>query len=163
MKIHEVSISDAYAWRSRCISLLMMVQTSSALTKRPSYRLNAFSTTLREFHGGASSALHSRWPMEWFWWFLVVLKAMKATRRHLAKPTSCASLVIFKLRWISFLPEFWVFRLRVFKILRKHQIARRMVYVRPLNSQRQPRSRKVHRHRLLNSSKKNHKSSLGGL
>ena len=66
MKIHEVSISDAYAWHPRCISLLMMAQTSGALTKRPSYRLNAFSTTLREFHGGASSALHSRWPMEWF-------------------------------------------------------------------------------------------------
>ena len=64
MRIHEVSISDACAWHSRCISLLMMAQTSSALTKRPSYRLNAFSATLREFHGGASSALHSRWPME---------------------------------------------------------------------------------------------------
>ena len=31
----------------------------------------------------------------------------------------------------------------VFKILRKHQIARRMVHVRPLNSQGQPGSRKV--------------------
>ena len=35
-------MGDAFAWRSRCISLLRMVQTSSALTKRPSYWLNQY-------------------------------------------------------------------------------------------------------------------------
>ena len=139
-------MGDAYAWRSRCISLLMMVQTSSALTKRPAYRLNAFSTTLCEFHGAASPALHFGSPVKWLWWFLPILTPIWATHNQLTVPLSCVMMQIIKLCLSSFLCEFWVFRLRVFNILRKHQIMRRMVYVCSLDSQGQSRSQKKHRH-----------------
>ena len=68
---------------------------------------------------------------------------IKTTLKYLTAPISCALLVIFKLHWSSFLRELWAFRPRVFKICRKNQIPHRLVYVRPLNSQGQSRSRKV--------------------